>query len=113
MQIAFPTNGEKLEAEISFHFGRVQNYLIYNTQTKEFKIYLNPEVIGKQESPPDFLNRLGVNAVIVFNLGPKAFDKFRKYGIELYEAINKNIKENIKEFQKGNLSPLEEKSPFY
>lgn len=113
MKIALATDGKNLEAEVMHHFGWGKNYLIYDTKIKEFEIYPNPEVSGKKEFPPEFLNRLGVNIVIVFSLGPKAFDKFKGFGIKIYEAINKSIAENIKEFQKGNLLPLEEKSHFY
>jgi predicted Fe-Mo cluster-binding NifX family protein len=113
MKIALATDGKNLEAEVVRHFGWGKNYLIYNTETKEFQIHPNPEASGKKEFPPEFLNRLGVNVVIVFSLGPKAFDKFKRFGIKLYEAIDKNIAENIKEFQKGNLSSLEETLPFY
>jgi len=106
MRIAFPTNGKSLKAEIWFHFGRAENYLIYDTETKKFKIYKNPEVFGKKELPPDFLNRLKADVVIAHALGAKAFDRFKKFGIKVYKAINKSIKENIKQFQAGKLKEL-------
>jgi len=107
MQIASATNGKNLEAKIAFHFGRAENYLIYDIKTKKFKVHQNPEFFGKEELPPDLLNRFGVNVVIAFSLGPKAFDKFKQYGIKLYKAIEKNILENIKAFERGELRQLE------
>ena len=112
MKIALPTNGENLEAEVDPHFGRTQNYLIYDAETKKFEIYPNPEAMGGKELPPEFLNRLGVNIVIVFGLGPKAFDKFEELGIKIYKAVEKNIVGNIKEFQEGALDELKKEKFF-
>jgi len=106
MRIAFATNGKSLKAKIWPHFGWAKNYLIYDTKTKKFKIYKNPEVSGGKELPPDFLNRLKVDVVITYALGPKAFNKFKKFRIKLYKAVNQNIKENIKQFQAGKLKEL-------
>ena len=59
MKIAIPTNNKKgLEDTVAEHFGRAKNFLIYDTETKSFEIYPNPEVIGGKEFPPDFLYRL-------------------------------------------------------
>jgi len=106
MKIAFPTNGDNLEAQIEQHFGRAKNYLIYNDKTKEFKIYLNPETSGGKESPPNFLKRFEVEVVITFALGQKAIDKFRQMNIKVYKAIDKNIISNIETFEKKQLIEL-------
>jgi len=112
MRIAFATNGKSLKAKIWFHFGWAKNYLIYDTKTKRIEIHKNPEILGEKELPPDFLNRLKVDVVITYALGPRAFDKFKKFGIKLYKAIDKNIEENIKEYQKRNLKKLTKKDIF-
>ena len=111
MKIALATNGENLKAKIALHFGRANNFLIYDTEKKFFKVYLNPEILGK-ELPPDFLNRLGVGVVITFSLGSMAFEKFKKFGIKTYKAKEENISENIKLFEKEKLSPLSKKDIF-
>jgi len=112
MKIAIPTDGRNLKDEVVSHFGRAKNFLIFNTETENFKIYPNPETIGKTELPPEFLNNLGVKAVICFSLGPRALNLFKEFGIKTLKATKKSINENLKEFQKGSLRELEEKDIF-
>lgn len=111
MKIAFATNGENLKAEITLHFGRAGKFLIYDTEKNLFKVYPNPEILGKG-LPPDFLNRLEVDAVITFSLGLMAFEKFKKIGIKMYKAKKGDISENIKLFEKAKLSPLSKEDIF-
>ena len=111
MKIALATNGENLKAKIALHFGRANNFLIYDTGKNFFKVYSNPEISGK-ELPPDFLNRLKVDAVIAFSLGPMAFEKFKKFGIKTYKAKEGIISKNIELLEKAKLSPLSEKDIF-
>jgi len=54
MKIAIPTEGDKLENEIISYFGRAKNFLIFNTKTDSFKIYQNPEAVGKIVLPRIF-----------------------------------------------------------
>ena len=113
MKIAIPTNDKKgLEDTVAEHFGRAKNFLIYDTETKSFEIYLNPEVIGGKEFPPDFLYRLGVKAVIVFSLGPKALEKFKKYNIKMYKAIEGTILDNLQKFNDNKLKELKKEDIF-
>ena len=112
MKIAFATNGENLKAKIALHFGRAKSFLIYDTETKSFEIYPNPEVIGGKEFPPDFLYRLGVKAVIVFSLGPKALEKFKKYNIKMYKAIEGTILDNLQKFNDNKLKELKKEDIF-
>jgi predicted Fe-Mo cluster-binding NifX family protein len=107
MKIAIPMDNKKgLEDTVAEHFGRASNFLIYDTKTKNFEIYPNPEVAGGKELPPDFLHRRKVETVIVFSLGPMAYDKFKNYNIKTYKAVSGSIFENIKKFEDGNLGEL-------
>ena len=112
MKIALPTDGENLEDLIVSHFGQARNYLIYDTDAKNFEVFSNPEIADQKELPPEFLNKIGVNVVICFNLGQKAFEKFKDFGIEIYRALGKNITENIKDFQEEKLKKLKEEDIF-
>jgi len=108
MKIALPTDGDKLEDEVAFHFGWAKNFLVYDTKTKQIEVLPNPEVLGLKELPPEFLKKKNIDAVIVYDLGPKAFDKFKEFGIKVYKAFEKSIAENIKGFQAGKLKLLRE-----
>jgi len=111
MKIAIATNENSLKDEIALHFGRTKNFLIFDTEKKTFEIFSNPE-ISEKELPPDFLHRQGVKVIIAFSLGPRAFEKFKNYGIELYKAIEGAILENLQEFEKGKLKKLGEEDIF-
>jgi len=113
MKIAIATNKKgSLKDEVAPHFGQAKNYLIYDTQTKTFDVYPNPEVTGGKLLPPDFLNQKGVKVVIAFSLGFKAYEKFKNYGIGMYKAIEKNISENINAFEHSQLRQLREEDIF-
>ena len=107
MKIALATSGENLTAKIALHFGKVKNFLIYDTGKKFFKVYSNPEISGK-ELPPDFLNRLETDAVIAFSLGPMAFEKFKNYNIKMYKAIQGTIAANLQKIEDDKLQELKE-----
>jgi len=113
MKIAIPTNNKKgLEDTVAEHFGRAKNFLIYDTETKISNIYLNPEVAGEAQFPPDFLHGQKVDIIIVFSLGPMAYNKFKNYHIKMYKAIPGSILENVKKFEEGNLGELKKEDIF-
>lgn len=107
MKIAIAINKKgNLKNRIAEHFGQAKYYLIYNTKFRQFEILKNPEFLGQPELPPDFLHRQGINAVIAFGLGPRAFDKFKEYKIKMYKPTKNMIFANIQAFQKGKLRQL-------
>jgi len=109
MKIAIPTNDKKgLEDTVAEHFGRAKNFLIYDTETKTSNIYPNPEAAGESQLPPDFLHSQGVDAIVVFSLGPMAYNKFKNYRIKMYKAIPGSVSENIKKFEDSKLQELKE-----
>ena len=112
MKIAIPTNGDKLEDEVALHFGKAKNFLIFDTEKENFKVYPNPEAKGEMILPPDFLKGLGVKGVICFGLGSRAFNLFKSYKIKTKKAVKKTVKKNIDLFQKGKLKDLTEKDIF-
>jgi len=113
MKIAVPTDNKKgLEDTVAEHFGRASNFLIYDTETKIFNIYPNPEVAGEAQLPPDFLHSQGVDIIIVFSLGPMAYNKFKNYNIKTYKAIPGSVFENVKKFKEGNLGELKKEDIF-
>jgi len=111
MKIAFATDGNNLKDKIALHFGRAKNFLIFDIKNETFEVFENPE-IGGEELPPDFLAKQGVEAVIAFSLGPRAFEKFKNYKIEVFKAIEGTILENIEKFKEGKLKNLSKEDIF-
>ncbi len=113
MKIAVPTNDkERLNDEIAEHFGQAKNFLIYDTETKSSALYPNPEVTEGIELPPDFLYRQKVEIVIVFSLGPMAYNKFKNYNIKMCKAVKGTIADNLEKFEDEKLRELEKEDIF-
>jgi len=112
MKIAIPTEGNNLEDKIALHFGRAKHFLVYDTEKNKFKIYSNPEAEKIPVLPPDFLKKLGVEAVICFSLGLPAFNLFKNYKIETKKATKGSIKENINLFLENKLRDLTQQDIF-
>ncbi len=112
MKIAFPTNNQNLKGEINLHFGRAKYYLVYDTENQSFEVLENPEMAGKDELPPDFLKKRGVDVVVALAMGARAFEKFNNLGIKVYKAKGKSIDENITYFEKKQLKFLDQKDIF-
>ena len=113
MKIAVPTDEKKgLEDTVAEHFGRARNFLIYDTETKISNIYANPEAAGEAQLPPDFLHGQKVDIIIVFNLGPKAYDKFKNYNVKMYKATKGTIQENLEKFKNTQLEKLKKENIF-
>jgi len=113
MKIAIPTDNKKgLNDKVADHFGRAKFFLVYDTEKKNFEIFENPEAAGSGKFPPDFLHRQKIEAVIVFGLGPMAYNKFQNYRTEMHKAVQGSIADNLKKFEVGELRKLGEKDIF-
>ena len=113
MKIVIPINEKcSLNDKIALHFGRANNFLIYDTETESFEIFPNPEVVGGKEFPPDFLYRQGVKAVIVFSLGAMAYKKFKNYNIKMYKAVEDTVLKNLQKVEGNELKELKNKDIF-
>ena len=104
MKIAFPTNGKDLEAEMFLHFGRCNNYLIYDTENKSFEIIKNTsEHMGGKGLPPELIKKNGANIMIVADLGKRALQLFSKLDIEVYCKAEGEIQDVLDKFHQGKL----------
>jgi len=113
MRIVIPINEKgSLNDKVALHFGRANNFLIYDTETESFEIFPNPEVVGGKEFPPDFLYRQGVKAVIVFSLGEMAYKKFKNYNIKMYKAVEDTVLKNLQKVEGNELKELKNKDIF-
>ena len=113
MKIVIPINEKgSLNDKVALHFGRANNFLIYDTETESFEIFPNPEVVGGKEFPPDFLYRQGVKAVIVFSLGAMAYKKFKNYNIKMYKAVEDTVLKNLQKVEGNELKELKNKDIF-
>jgi len=105
-KVALPTEGDNLDAPIAAHFGRAENFLVYDLETQSFELYPNPEARGERVLPPHFLNQRGVDGVIAFGLGLPAFNLFKSLAFKMFKAISGSVRENLKALREGSLREL-------
>jgi predicted Fe-Mo cluster-binding NifX family protein len=112
MKIAIPTDGEKgLEDDVTHHFGRALNFVIYDTENKKAKILPNTsEHMGGEGLPPELLRDEEVKVMICSDLGARALEMFLKFGIEVYCGASGLIRDVIEEFKDGKLKKADSNS---
>ncbi len=113
MKIAVPileteVNGKKL---INAHFGRTNLFAVVDTESGKIEVKENPTLQmerGKGVYIAELFKRNEVEAVLVKEVGPGAFDKLTRMGIRIYQ-IPENVKfldEAVEMFKKGELKQL-------
>ena len=108
MKIAISSMGTNLESQIDPRFGRCSNFLVVDASDLSYKSYENKaqfEGHGAGISAAQFLINLEVKAVISGSVGPNAFQALSAANIQMFTGSG-SIKDAVKEFTKGNLTPL-------
>jgi predicted Fe-Mo cluster-binding NifX family protein len=100
MKVAISTDN----SQVSAHFGRCQQYTIFDVDGKEVKGKAIIDTPGHQPGMlPPFLNQKGVNVVIAGGMGPRAQDLFRQLNIEPIIGVTGKVDEVIQDFLQGKL----------
>jgi predicted Fe-Mo cluster-binding NifX family protein len=111
VKIVFPTLDEKGES-IGQHFGRVPHYAWF--EVKDGKVAdrgvvpNDSEHFGGVGLPPERMQRIGTEVMIVLGMGGRAISMFQDMNIAVLEARGGSIVENIDFFVKGELKELTE-----
>lgn len=105
MLILFGSDGNNLESFVSRRFGHSDYYLIYNLKENNFQSFRN----NREEHDHNNLHRfvdIGVEAFIVGNIGPGAFNIVNSHKSKVYLARNLSVKEALEKFLKNELTLL-------
>ena len=108
MKIVISATGKDIESEIDTKFHRSSFFLVVDTKTNSQKTIENttrerPSEIGATVG--QIVANEGIDAVITENIGPRAFEIFKRYGIKVYQAKGK-ITDAIKQFEQGKLKEI-------
>ncbi len=112
MKIAISSTGPDIEADIDMRFGRCPYFLVVEVDGGEIKNTDSFENTGAQQmggagiSAAQFVADKGAKAIITGNVGPRAFQVFSQFGIEVYTASGK-IKDAVEKFSKNELKKVE------
>jgi len=112
MKIAVASTGSSINSEVDPHTGRARCFVIYDTGKEDFVVYDNWRVKECQHwagsRAADILESLGVDAIILRNIGPCAFRRLSGTSIGLYQApLGSRVVEAIRGFREHELSLVE------
>lgn len=107
MLILIGSDGDKLESLISKRFGHADYFIKYNTETKSFEAIDNAEEEHNHDNLQKFIED-GVEAFIVGNIGPHAFEIINTQKSKVYLARKMSVQEAIEKYLKGELQQLTE-----
>ncbi|MFA9466560.1 MAG: NifB/NifX family molybdenum-iron cluster-binding protein [Velocimicrobium sp.] len=106
MKIAVSTTGQSKESQLDRRFGRCEYFLIYDTETQEYKAVRNNGVSSQGGAGIAAASQVideNVSVIITGNLGPNAFELIEKAGIEAYSCEVLPAFRAIEMFQKNQL----------
>lgn len=107
MLIAIGSDGNELTSTVAKRFGHAAHYLLYNTDTKKLEAVKNID----EDHSHSVLYKLiekGVNAFIVGNIGPHAFEIVSSNNTKVFLARKMSGEEAITSYTNGSLEELTE-----
>jgi predicted Fe-Mo cluster-binding NifX family protein len=107
MLILIGSDGDSLESAIAKRFGHANYFILYNTEKKSFEAFENKAEEHNHENLQGFLDK-GVEAFIVGNIGPHAFEIINTPKSKVYLDRKISVSKSINKFLKGELEYLTE-----
>lgn len=104
MKVAISSDGTTLESNVDPRFGRCSYYIIYNTESDDFKHVINKSGQasgGAGIQAAQMISDMNVESVITGNIGPNAFRVLSEASIKIYSGVTGSIKDAIKKFKNG------------
>ncbi len=110
MKIVISSTSNTLDANVDQRFGRTRWLIVYDTKTKDSEVVENTQNTNAPQgagiSTAEIVTKMGCDAVITGNLGPKAYQVLNAAGIKGYSAGSLSIKEAIEKFNKNELQEV-------
>ncbi len=88
MKIAICSTGTNKESKVAQRYARCDYFMIYNHETLESQFVENTaknEGSGAGGKVTKILSDLGVNVILVPQVGPKAYDALKAFEIDAFE----------------------------
>lgn len=107
MKIAVTATGNDLTCQTDARFGRAKTFIVVDTGTNEFAVHDNAQNLnaaqGAGVQSAETVARLGAEAVVSGNVGPKAFRALTAAGIKIYLFGGGTVAEAVEKFKAGEL----------
>ena len=112
MKMIVTGSGDKLTDAVDPRFGRASQFLLVDVETGAMTAHDNAQNLNAAQGAgiqaAESVARLGAQAVITGNVGPKAFRVLSAAGIKVFLVKDGTIAEAIARFKKGELSETKE-----
>ena len=107
MKIAVAATGKTFDDEVESRFGRCPYFLFVDTDTMKTEAIENPNLAlggGAGIQSSQLMAERDVEAVLMGNCGPNAFQTLQAAGIEVFVGVSGRIHDAVEQFKSGTLS---------
>lgn len=114
MKIALSSSGKDLDSNLDLRFGRCPYFIIYDSDTDEFKTLDNK---GQQSSggagiaAAQQLIDESVDIIISSSIGPNAYELLDDAGVKMYKGNSIPCKLLIESYKEDKLEEMKESGP--
>lgn len=108
MKIIVTSQGPGLDSPVDPRFGRAKCFVLFDTETGQVSVHDNaqnlnaPQGAGIQAAQA--VARLGAEAVLTGNVGPKAFTTLQAANVAIYTGASGTVGEAIEQYKSSQLS---------
>lgn len=109
--IAVSSQGPGLKSMLDERFGRCAYFVLVDPDSGEFTAEKNPAVDaagGAGVQTAQFLVNRDVKAVLVGNIGPKAFAALNAAGVKVFGGISGTVADAVAMYREGKLNEVSE-----
>ncbi len=108
MKVVATSKDGLMESELDPHFGRAPKFILFDTVTGKASVHDNTQNLNAAQGAgiqsAETVVRLGGEAVITGNVGPKAFRALNASGVRILLApAGRTVRETIEALGKGEL----------
>ncbi len=105
MLVLIGSDGNNLESPIAKRFGYANYFILYDSEAKTYEAFENKNEGHNHENLFQFLDK-GVEAFVVGNIGPHAFEIINTSKSKVYLARKMSVNESVEKFLKSELQQL-------
>ena len=111
MRLCIPSKTKGgFEDQVGYHFGRVNNYTIYDDTNNKVEIIPNTSShMGGVKLPAELLRKHNVDVMLCGGIGRRAIQLFEQFGVEIYVEAYGTIEDAIEQFRNKTLKMATDK----
>ena len=107
MKIAITATGKEISSAVDPRFGRAKFFIVVDTETNDSAAHDNAQNLNAAQGAgiqsAETVARLGAEAIITGNVGPKAFRALNAAGIKVLLTKEGTVADAIRMFKAGEL----------